>query len=185
MNDPDSQLCEQILVLRCQTGDEVAFTELVERHGRRLSYYLQKSFGRLDGAADAYQDVWFLVFRRIRQLSDPAAFTTWLYRIARNRACQELRRIRPRTSPITEAEEMPAPDVEEAEFTPEDCARIHTALDELALEHREVLMLRFLEGMTYEQVAAVTGCGVGTVKSRLHYAKRSLRRVLEGVKVNG
>jgi RNA polymerase sigma-70 factor (ECF subfamily) len=53
------------------------------------------------------------------------------------------------------------------------------ALDDLALEHREVLVLRFLEDMTYEDIAAVTGCQVGTVKSRLHYAKRALRRVLE------
>jgi RNA polymerase sigma-70 factor (ECF subfamily) len=66
-----------------------------------------------------------------------------------------------------------------AGFTPEDGARIHAALDGLALEHRQVLMLRFLEGMTYEQIAVVSGCGIGTVKSRLHYAKRALRHVLE------
>ena len=80
---------------------------------------------------------------------------------------------------------MPGPGVEPAEFTPEDAARIHDALDGLALEHREVLMLRFLEGMTYEQIAAISGCGVGTVKSRLYYAKRALRRVLEEMKIYG
>jgi RNA polymerase sigma-70 factor (ECF subfamily) len=92
MNVPENQLYEQILVLRCQTGDEVALTELVERYGPRLRYYLQKSFGRMDGADDVYQDIWFLAFRRIGQLSDPAAFLTWLYRIAQNRdrGCAEL-----------------------------------------------------------------------------------------------
>jgi RNA polymerase sigma-70 factor (ECF subfamily) len=75
--------------------------------------------------------------------------------------------------PIEEADEVPGPGGESVEFTPEDAARIHDALDGLALEHREVLMLRFLENMTYEQIAAVSGSGVGTVKSRFYYAKRA------------
>ena len=185
MTDPERRLYEQILVVRCQTGDQAAFAELVERYGPRLRYYLGKSFGRMDGAEDAYQDVWFVAFRRIRGLMDPAAFVTWLYRIAQNRVRQELRRRGPSARPIEEADEVPGPGAEPVEFTPEDAARIHDALDGLALEHREVLMLRFLEGMTYEQIAAISGCGVGTVKSRLYYAKRALRRVLEGAKIYG
>ena len=60
----------------------------------------------------------------------------------------------------------------------EDAARIHAALEWLAPEHREVLVLRFLEDMSYEDVARVTGCALGTVKSRLYHAKRALRRAL-------
>src|SRR5262249_1974778 len=145
MTDPEKRLYEQLLVLRCQTGDEVAFAELVERYGPRLRYYLQKSFGRADGADDAYQDVWFVAFRKIRELLDPEAFMTWLYRIAQNRVGQGLRRRGPPACPIEEADEVPGPGTEPVEFTPEDAARIHDALDGLALEHREVLMLRFLE----------------------------------------
>jgi RNA polymerase sigma-70 factor (ECF subfamily) len=185
MTDSERRLYEQILVLRCQTGDEAAFAELVGRYGPRLRYYLRKSFGRMDGAEDAYQDVWFVAFRRIRGLMDPAAFVTWLYRIAQNRVRQKLRRRGPPVRPIEEADEVPEPGGEPVEFTPDDVARIHVALDGLALEHREVLMLRFLEGMSYEQIATVSGCGVGTVKSRLHYAKRALRRVLEEAKIYG
>jgi RNA polymerase sigma-70 factor (ECF subfamily) len=184
MTDPGQRLYEQILVLRCQTGDEVAFAELVERYGPRLRYYLQKSFGRMDGAEDAYQEVWLVAFRRIRGLMDPAAFVTWLYRIAQNQVRQELRRRHLPARPIEEADEVAEPGVDPAGFTPEDGARIHAALDGLPLEHREALMLRFLEGLTYEQIAAVSGCGVGTVKSRLHYAKRALRRVLEEAKIH-
>ena len=147
MADPEKRLSEQILVLRCQTGDETAFAQLVERYGPRLRYYLQKAFGRRDGAEDAWQDVWFTVFRKVRGLTDPGAFTPWLYQIARRRAY--------------------------------DGQRIHAALDELTLEHREVLVLRFLEDMAYEDIAAVTGCQMGTVKSRLYYAKRALRGILE------
>ena len=179
MGDPEKRLYEQVLVLRCQAGDETAFAELVERYGPRLRYYLQRTFGRADGAEDAWQDVWFTVFRKVGKLADPGAFPTWLYRIARNRACEVLRRQRPSFRPVEEAEEVADPGAPEPSFSPEDGRRIHAALGDLALEHREVLVLRFLEDMTYEDIAAVTGCRLGTVKSRLHYAKRALRRVLE------
>jgi RNA polymerase sigma-70 factor (ECF subfamily) len=185
MTDPERRLYEQVLVLRCQTGDEAAFAELVGRFGPRLRYYIGKSFDRMDGAEDAYQDVWLVAFRRIRGLKEPAAFVTWLYRIAQNRVRQELRRRGRPARPIEEADEVHGPGGEPVEFSPEDAARIHAALDGLDLEHREVLMLRFLEHMTYEQIATSAGCGVGTVKSRLYYAKRALRRILDSEKIYG
>src|SRR2546422_298407 len=64
-------------------------------------------------------------------------------------------------------------------FSPEDAIAIHAALDRMTPEHREALILRFVEEMSYEQIAAVTGVSVGTVRSRLHYAKRALRHLLE------
>jgi len=179
MADPEKRLYEQVLVLRCQTGDETAFAQLVERYGPRLRYYLQKAFGRRDGAEDAWQDVWFTVFRKVRDLADPGAFTTWLYRIARRRAHSVLRQRRPSFRSMEEAEQVTDPSAEDTNFSPEEGLRIHAALDELTLEHREVLVLRFLEDMAYEDIAAVTGCQIGTVKSRLYYAKRALRGILE------
>ena len=179
MADPEKRLYEQVLVLRCQTGDEAAFAQLVERYGPRLRYYLQKAFGRRDGAEDAWQDVWFTVFRKVRGLADPGAFTPWLYQIARRRAYDLLRQRRPSCRPMEEAEQVPDPSAEAHDFSPEDGQRIHAALDELTQEHREVLVLRFLEDMAYEDIAAVTGCQLGTVKSRLYYAKRALRGILE------
>jgi RNA polymerase sigma-70 factor (ECF subfamily) len=184
MSEPEDRLYGQILVLRCQTGDTAAFTELVERYGPRLNYYLRKTFGRVDGADDLFQDVWFIVFRKIRDLIDPAAFATWLYQIARNRAYRELRKRRLPALPIDEIGPVADPAAEGPDFTAEDGERVHGALDQLALEHREALVLRFVEGMAYEEIAAITGCGIGTVKSRLHYAKRALRRVLEGATIH-
>ena len=179
MADLEKRLSEQVLVLRCQTGDETAFAQLVERYGPRLRYYLQKTFGRRDGVEDALQEVWFTVFRKVRDLADPGAFTTWLYRIAQRRAHGVLRKRRLFFRSVEEAEQVTDPSAEEPDFSPEDGQRIHAAMDDLAREHREILVLRFLEDMTYEDIAAVLGCQMGTVKSRLHYAKRALRRVLE------
>jgi RNA polymerase sigma-70 factor (ECF subfamily) len=130
------------------------------------------------GAEDALQDVWLDVFRAVFRLADTGAFRAWLYRIARDRASRELRKRRPPAQPLEEGGPIDGR-AEEAHFTAEDVERIHAALDELAAEHREVLVFRYLEAMTYEEIARVVGCQVGTVRSRLHYAKRALRGVLE------
>src|SRR5262245_31711949 len=178
MTDTTDRLYETVLVLRCQAGDEAAFVELVERYQPRLRYYLRKMLRDVQGAEDALQDVWLDVFRAVARLADAGAFRAWLYRIARDRALREHRKRRPPPRPL---QEVDAPDgrAEEPPFTAEDVERIHAALEEVSAEHREVLVLRFVEGMTYEEIARVVGCQVGTVRSRLHYAKRVLRGVLE------
>jgi RNA polymerase sigma-70 factor (ECF subfamily) len=177
MTDTAEELFERLLVLRCQAGDEAAFTELVGRYQPRLRYYLRKMLAGTDRADDAYQDVWFDVFRAVPRLANPGAFRAWLYRIARDRALRELRRRRPPHQPLDEAE-LPD-DADGEEFTAEDVAHVHAALDTLAPEHREAVVLRYVEGMSYDEIARVAGCQLGTVRSRLHYAKRALRRVLE------
>ncbi len=183
MIDGTDQLYERVLVLRCQARDEAAFAELVERYQPRLRYYLCKMLGDRQSAEDALQDVWLDVFRAVPRLADVGAFRAWLYRIARDRAARLLRQHRP---PYRHLEEVDVIDgrAREARFAAEDVERIHAALDELAAEHREVLVLRYLEAMTYEEIARVVGCQVGTVRSRLHYARHALRGVLERMNVH-
>ena len=178
MTDAADGLYERVLVVRCQAGDEPAFAELVERYQPRLRYYLGKMLGDPGGVEDALQDVWLAVFRGVPRLADVGAFRAWLYRIARDRAAREFRTRRPPAVPLGEAEAIDPGD-DEPQFTAEDVGRVHSALDELPADHREALVLRFVEGMTYEEVARVVGCRVGTVRSRLHYAKRALRKLLE------
>jgi RNA polymerase sigma-70 factor (ECF subfamily) len=178
MSDPADQLYERLLILRCQTGDEAAFAALVERYSPHLLYYLRKMLG--EGKADAedvLQDVWFDVFRAAPRLNDPASFPAWLYRIARNQTARRHRN-KPRPErPLVEADL--ADESDDEDYSTADVEQIHAALNELVPEHREVLVLRFLEEMSYEDVAQVVGCPLGTIRSRIHYAKRALRRVLE------
>ncbi len=163
-------------MLRCQTGDEAAFAELVARYGPRLRYYLRKMLNDPSAAEDLLQDVWLDVFRGLPRLCDARAFPAWLYRIARDRAWRSLRKRRPTERPLGQDDWT---EVDDAGFSEEDAGRIHAGLDMLSPDQREVLVLRFLEEMTYEDIARVTGCQLGTVRSRIHYAKRALRRVLE------
>ena len=176
MSDQAERLYERLLVLRCQTGDENAYRELVSRFGPRLRYFLRKVSPRADRADDLAQEVWIEVLRQLPRLKDAGAFTAWLYRIAHGKAMLDARRNGrvPATTP-----EIDQVAVKEQEFSPEDAAQIHAALDRLEPHHREVLVLRFLEELSYDDIANVVGCPVGTVRSRIHFAKGALQRLLE------
>ena len=168
----------QILVLRCQTGDEAAFAEIVARFQPRLSYFVRKMLADPHKVDDVMQNVWLDVFRRIRSLRNPAAFSTWAYRIARDHVYRLHRAPRLQTAELHEADAATAGD-EADSFRPEDARRIHELLDQLSPEHREVLVLRFLDELNYKEIAAITDCEIGTVKSRVHYAKRALKHILQ------
>jgi RNA polymerase sigma-70 factor (ECF subfamily) len=178
MNDPVDRLYERLLVMRCQSGDEAAYRELVERYGPRLRYFLRKLVPHGDRAEDLLQEVWIDVFRQLPRLQEAGAFTPWIYKIARGRVALELRR-NGRVPPAADLPELAAGPREELEFSPEDAARIHGALDKLPSDHREVLVLRFLEELSYEEIGVVVGCPLGTVRSRIHYAKAALQKLLE------
>ena len=92
MSNDHERLYERLLVVRCQTGDDDAYRELVGRFGPRLRYYLLKLVGRIDRADDLAQEVWLDVLRQLHRLKDAAAFTTWLYRIAHGKAMLDARR---------------------------------------------------------------------------------------------
>lgn len=166
-----------MLILRCQTGDEVALAELIGQFSPGLRLYLSKVSGQPSLADDLLQETWFDAYRKINTLRDPASFTAWLYRIARDKAYRHLRRRVPSSDPdsFDLAEAIAVDDT----FSPEDAEEVRAALDELPQEQREVLILRFVEDMDYEQIAEVINRPVGTVRSRLHYAKLAVRARLE------
>jgi RNA polymerase sigma-70 factor (ECF subfamily) len=177
MSDLAERLYEQVLVVRCQAGDGLAFAELVERFGPRLRFFLRRILGPTPDVDDVLQDAWFDVYNALPRLNDPRAFPTWLYRIARDRAFRLLRKDQARIRPTALPEsDLVAADGPEVEFGPDEVEAVRLTLDALAPEHRDILILRFLEGMSYEEIAQVVGCPLGTVRSRLHHAKLALRR---------
>jgi RNA polymerase sigma-70 factor, ECF subfamily len=177
MTDEADRLYERLLVLRCQAGDEGAFEQLVARYHPRLGYYLRRMLPREDQADDVLQEVWLAVFRALPRLTDPGGLAAWLYRIARDKAAVRWRGHRAEHS-LEEPDSVEEP-ARADEFNQEDAQEIHAALARITPEHREMLVLRFLEDMSYEQIAQVTGCPIGTVRSRLYYAKSALRRAIE------
>jgi RNA polymerase sigma-70 factor (ECF subfamily) len=182
MNARADRIYEQVLVLRCQAGDGAAFEELVALYGPRLRYYVRKMLGHAEVTEDVLQEVWLDVYRAMPRLAHVAAFPAWIYRIARDHTNNQLRKQHRAPQPLAEEQDVadPTQDGRGEEFTAEDAQRVHAALDKLPPAQREVLVLRFLEEMTYEDIGRVVGCPPGTVRSRIHYAKRALRRLLEG-----
>jgi RNA polymerase sigma-70 factor (ECF subfamily) len=177
MNDSVDHLYWRLVVVRCQVGDGDAFEELVAQYQPRLRAYLAKMLPTRLNPDDVTQEVWMDVFRGLPRLADPGAFLPWLYRIAHNRAYRPLRRQR---LPVTSIDDidLAEPIDDSTNFTAEEIQGLHLAIEQLPPEHREVLLLRFMQEMSYEEIAVVAGCPIGTVRSRIHHAKRMLRGIL-------
>jgi RNA polymerase sigma-70 factor (ECF subfamily) len=173
------QLYEQTLVLRSQIGDEPAFHELLSIHGPHLLLFTRKMMQTApDLVEDITQEIWLAIYRGLPGLLDVSKFRPWAFRIARDRIYREYRRRKIAMEPLEENHAEAMAEAGEANATV-DVEELHRGLDVISPEHREVLVLCFLEEMTYEEIASVTGSALGTVRSRIHYAKRALRTALE------
>ena len=174
--DLDRQL--EKIVLRCQAGERAAFEELFEMYQPRLKYYVRRLDGGIGNTEDMLQDIWLTVIKKIHTLKSAHSFAVWLYRIARNRVyCGFRRKERFVKLPCEDA--LAASGNNAPAFDADDAQKLHNALNELKPYHREVLTLCFIEQMSYKSIADVVGCSIGTVRSRIFYAKQSLRKEMD------
>jgi RNA polymerase sigma-70 factor, ECF subfamily len=182
MSSEADPIQEKLLVMRAQAREAGAFQELVTRYERRLLYYIHRLLGIEVDREDVLQEVWIRVFLKINTLRAPEAFRVWLYKIAHDVATSRLRQ-RKRHQTTSWNEEVADDAAERSDWNElellDRVELVHEALGQLSLPHREVLTLRFLEELELSDIAQVVGCGVGTVKSRLHYAKAAIRKLLE------
>jgi len=166
------------LALRCKAGDAGAFEDLIAVMERPLLYYAISLTGNKDDGLDVLQETWVRALRRIGQLKDPGALRAWLYRIVHGVAIDRTRHsmVRERAEQVQMEEFSEA---EEPSFAGEDAAAIHAALGEIGVKHREALVLHFLEDLSMAEIAEIVGCSEGTVRSRIFYAKRAMKEILE------
>ena len=144
---------------------------------RPLLYYATKLLRDQERALEALQDVWIRVFRSIRRLKDPGSLRPWLYRVTYGIVIDRIRH----DSFRERAEQFHSErfsETAEPSFEIEDATAIHRALDQIDLRYREVLLLHFIEDFSVAEIAAVIGCPEGTVKSRIHYAKKAMKEIL-------
>jgi len=181
----DKPTQELLLVLRAQEGDGEAFRALMGAYEPRLLYFLRRFAVDEHLARDLMQEVWLAVFQQLGRLRQPAAFRGWLYQIAHDRAVSRLRRER-REAEVLDC--LPSEREVEAvdEFVQGERAEaVHVALGKLNEDQRIALTLRFLEDLSIAQIAEILRLPAGTVKSRLHYAKESLRNLLNQEQFDG
>jgi len=178
LSTSDLILCE-LLVLRCRQRDARAASGLLALFQRPLLYYVRRLVDSEEDAWDVVQETWLSVFRSLDSLRDPRALPAFLYRAARNHAVAYLRKRHLDGSLIAHADPPESGDGTGCDFAEEDTALVHAALQRLSPAHREVLTLSFLQDLSIPQIAGVLDVPEGTVKSRLHHAKQSLRQLLQ------
>jgi len=173
------QLYEQTLVIRSQIGDELAFRELLTLYAPHLLLFTRKMMQTSPHLVeDITQEIWLAIYKGLPGLLDAGKFRPWAFRIARDRIYREYRRRKIAEQPLDESHVEELREAGEANALV-DVEELHRGLHVLSPEHREVLMLCFFEELSYEEIAGVTGSTLGTVRSRIHYAKRALRIALE------
>ena len=174
----DKQILESaLLVVRWQRGDLPAFEEIVRLWEQSLFYYLRRIVPSEADAWELLQETWLKLFRSLKSLRDPHALPAFLYRTARNTAISHLRS---RNTENHEACGESTPDIQSYDDVSayDDADQVHHALDQLPLLQREALTLYFLQDLSLQEMASVLDVPLGTVKSRLHYAKLAIRKIL-------
>lgn len=168
---PDDQLVRKVA-----ERDQAALEELYRRHRPGMLALCFRVLGDWHAAEEALQDTMVTVWQRAAGFEGRSTGRAWLYAIARNHALNRRRQRRLPTSGTAELAAMPADDKgpEELAVAAAQRAELATALDELPSAQREILTLTFIAGLSHAETAGVLGVAVGTVKSRLHRAKRAL-----------
>ena len=175
-HDPQAQARLHLLVLRCQAGDDRAFSQLFDTFGGRSLRYLRGLVG--DAAEDVHQEVWLSVYRSIAVLGKPSAFRTWLFSTTRHRALDYLRTAKRERELLEDVAEESRDVLDESGLTASADAALDAAMSRLSAAHREVLLLRYRDDMSYGEMALVLGIPIGTVRTRLHNAKKRLHESL-------
>ena len=181
----------ELLARRAGEGDPAAFRRLVERTADRLFRIAVHVTGDRDEADDVVQETFIRAWARIGELRDPAVVLGWLARIARNAARDRLRGRRRRGEDRRREADRPEPAAADGARPDEHLASaqlgaaVRHAVGELSEKYRVVLLLREVDGMSYEQIAELLEIPVGTVESRLHRARAALGKKLERVRRAG
>ena len=194
MADKDhSSTDDPTLVRAAQRGNMAAFEELVARHRDKIYARALSMMRNEEEAIDLSQEAWVKAWQRLKQFQGDASFATWMTRIVINLCLDHLRKAkRQRAESIEQLDEElggverqmpvvtanPTAGLERSELR----QRIDRALAQLTYEHRTVLVLHEFEEMEYKAIAKYMGCSIGTVMSRLFYARRKMAALLAGLK---
>lgn len=176
------ELSDWELVKQCQAGDLSAFQELVSRYHQKVYLVSLGLLRNREDALEVAQEAFFRAYRKISSFQGGSSFYTWIYRIAVNLSIDTQRRqkrnpleFRASMDGLLEAQNEVARDPFANVQDKELGEKLAQAINELTPEHKAVIVLRTLEGMSYKDIGEILGCSEGTVMSRLHYARKKLQ----------
>jgi RNA polymerase sigma-70 factor, ECF subfamily len=186
------------LVKKCQKGDSEAFDELVTRYRTRVFGMIYNMVHNEQDAWDLAQDSFLKAWKSIGRFQGKSSFYTWMYRIVMNVTIDwvrkkqvkgsgaefddaiQLKEIDPASKTVPKPDSLPSEKMEQGEIR----AQIDRAIAQLSPEHRAVILMKEIEDMQYHEIAEALGCSIGTVMSRLFYARKKLQNLLKDVYEN-
>lgn len=181
---------EQIWISQAAAGDTQAFAHLVERYEKTVYHQALRLVVNQEDAADVAQEVFWKAWRALPTFRGESSFSTWLYRLTDNACLDLLRREKKRRSDTSLDDEdglslaqqlpHPGPSPQEALEAGEQMSALEQGLARLSQEHRRILVLRELSGLSYREIGDILGLSEGTVKSRLARARLALANELRG-----
>ncbi|MDP4094416.1 MAG: sigma-70 family RNA polymerase sigma factor [Bacillota bacterium] len=186
---------DKSLLDKAKKGDVQAFEDLIEGYQKRVFNITLRMIGNYDDASELTQEVFIRVFRSLNSFKEEAQFSTWVYKIATNICLDELRKQKKRKAVISLDEEIRTDDgeikrqIEDEKPTPDIIAEknemkniVNKAIQSLSEEYRFVIIMRDIQGFSYEEIAKIIKCPEGTVKSRINRARKALKEALEDKK---
>ena len=193
-----ADVSELDLIRRCQAGDTEAFDELVTRYRTRVFSMIYNMVHSEQDAWDLAQDSFVKAWKSIKRFRGRSSFYTWIYRIVMNvtidwlrkkhvkgagtefNDATQLKEIDPASKTVPKTEALPHQMMERDEIR----GRIEKAIAQLSPEHRAVILMKEIDDMQYHEIAEALGCSIGTVMSRLFYARKKLQNLLKDVYEN-
>jgi RNA polymerase sigma-70 factor (ECF subfamily) len=167
------------LIQRFIEGDESTFRTLVQRHKDKIRNIIYLTLNSSDSIDDIAQDVLITIYKNLKSFRFQSQFSTWLYRITVNKCKDHLRKVRIRSIfiPIKDGEEDPVyiPSMEHKDIS----EIVNHAISKLPEKLRLPLLLKDIEGLSYQEIAETVNCEIGTVKSRIFRAREGLRELLK------
>ncbi|UCC66675.1 MAG: sigma-70 family RNA polymerase sigma factor [Deltaproteobacteria bacterium] len=169
---------ERELIRKVQKGEKEAFKDLIAPYQRKIYSLLYGMVGNREDALELTQEALIKAYRSIRSFRMASSFYTWLYRIAVNLALdfRRQRTVNPEANEAIGPQQKGRPD--SSLLRKELNEQIRRAIAKLPSQHRAIILLREVEGLSYREISEVMGCQLGTVMSRLHYAREGLRGAL-------
>lgn len=173
----EDEIEQEQLVKQCKEGNISSFERLVNQYNTRVSNIIYQMLGSSSDVDDLAQEVFIKIYQHIKYFKEESKFSTWLYRITVNTVIDYFRKQKHRkTVPLDEIEPVPAA---EKKDNSELKKLLQEEIKKLPVKYRTILILKDIEGLSYNEISKVLKCRIGTVESRLFRAREALREKLE------